>query len=91
MAKLEPFLVLASAVAEGRLSAVDFSTVCLPLYKHYSGSYPSPDHYQLATDLFYLAHDHYAGEGDPIPGTLSDAQVQAGAAEIVQRMRALLR
>ncbi|MFI2030964.1 hypothetical protein [Streptomyces buecherae] len=91
MAKLEPFLVLASAVAEGRLPVVDFSTVCLPLYKHYSGSYPSPEHYQLATELFYLAHDHYAGEGEPAPGTLSDDQVRLAASEIFRKMQALLR
>ncbi|MEU2066123.1 hypothetical protein [Streptomyces anulatus] len=91
MAKLEPFLVIASAVAEGRISAAEFSVVCLPLYKNYPGSFPSHEQYEAATELFYVANDHYAGDSDAPAGTLSDEQVRAAATEIAERMRSLLR
>ncbi|MEU5284747.1 hypothetical protein AB0G97_12135 [Streptomyces sp. NPDC020755] len=90
MAKLEPFLALASAVAEGRISAAEFSVVCLPLYKNYPGPFPSHEQYEVATELFYVANDHYAGDSDAPAGTLSDEQVRAAAAEIAERMRSLL-
>ncbi|MGV9268472.1 hypothetical protein ACWDRR_27830 [Kitasatospora sp. NPDC003701] len=90
MAALEPFLVLAEAVSEGRLSAAEFSRVCLPLYKQYGGPYPSTDHYQAATDLFYLAFD-YDAAGTGASDLLDGDQVRAKAAEIAERMRLLLR
>ncbi|MEU6180787.1 hypothetical protein [Streptomyces coeruleorubidus] len=90
MGKMEALLVLAEAVAEGRLTAGEFATVCLPLYKHYPYRYPSEQQYQAATDLFYLADDYWAGEGDAPPGTLNAEQVKSAAAEIAARMRSLL-
>lgn len=90
MAQLEPFLVLAFAVAEGRMSALDFSKVCLPLYKNWPGPFPSTEHYEAAAELFYVAHDHdpLAKEGDP--DVLTDEQVRLAALKIAERMRGLL-
>ncbi|MEU6238556.1 hypothetical protein [Kitasatospora sp. NPDC047058] len=90
MATLEPFLVLAEAVSDGRLSAAEFSVVCLPLYKEYGGPYPSTDHYQAATDLFYVAHD-YDASGTGEPDLLDSDQVRSKASDIAERMRILLR
>ncbi|MFF8868983.1 hypothetical protein [Streptomyces massasporeus] len=89
MGKMEALLVLAEAVAEGRITAGEFATVCLPLYKHYPYRYPSEEHYQTATDLFYVAHD-YDSAGLDMPDLLNDAQVRQKAAEIARRMRILL-
>ncbi|WP_217210417.1 hypothetical protein [Streptomyces sp. AC550_RSS872] len=89
MATLEPFLVLAEAVSEGRMSPSEFSLVCLPLYKSYGGPHPSAEHYQAAADLFYVAHD-YDSAGVGMPDLLNDDQVRQKAAEIAQRMRVLL-
>lgn len=89
MATLEPFFVLAKAVSEGRISPSEFSLVCLPLYKGCSGSYPSGEQYQAATDLFYVAHD-YDSAGIGMPDLLNDDQVRQRAADIAGRMRILL-
>ncbi|MFF1905163.1 hypothetical protein [Kitasatospora sp. NPDC058218] len=90
MAILEPFLVLAEAVSDGRLSAAEFSQVCLPLYKNYGEPYPSTDHYRAATDLSYVALDHDAA-GTGASDLLDGDQVRSKAAEIAERMRLLLR
>ncbi|KOV26925.1 hypothetical protein ADK60_20620 [Streptomyces sp. XY431] len=89
-ARLEPFAVLASAVAEGRLSPQEFVQVCLPLYKHYAEPFPSEAHYQMATELFYMAADYYGGEGDPGPGELSGSQLKSAALDLSRRMNSLL-
>ncbi|MFF9039961.1 hypothetical protein ACF090_31355 [Streptomyces sp. NPDC014892] len=89
MSKMEALLVLAEAVAEGRITAGEFSTVCLPLYKHYPFRYPSEEHYRAATDLFYVAHD-YDSANLGMPDLLNDDQVRQKAADIARRMRMLL-
>lgn len=75
MARLGPFVALASAVAEGRLSAQEFATICLPLYKNYPDPFPSREHFELATELFYLAND-YADE--PFDDLIGADQVREG-------------
>ncbi|MFF8974922.1 hypothetical protein [Streptomyces sp. NPDC014995] len=90
MAALEPFLVLAEAVSEGRISPSEFSFVCLPSYKGCGGPYPSAEQYQAATDLFYVAHD-CDSSGIGMPDLLNDDQVRQKAADIARRMRTLLR
>ncbi|MEV0282148.1 hypothetical protein AB0I22_38055 [Streptomyces sp. NPDC050610] len=89
MATLEPFFVLAKAVSEGRMSPSEFSLVCLPLYKGYGGPYPSPEHYQAATDLFYVAHDYDSADAE-VPDLLNGDQVRLKAADIARRMKILL-
>lgn len=87
MARLGPFVALASAVAEGRLSAQEFATICLPLYKNYPDPFPSREHFELATELFYLAND-YADE--PFDDLIGADQVREGAAQLAIRMHSLL-
>lgn len=89
MSKMEALLVLAEAVAEDRLTAAQFATVCIPLYKHYPDRYASEAHYQAATDLFYLADDYWLGEGVGPSGTLNEEQVRMAASDIVLRIRSL--
>ena len=89
MATLEPFLVLAEAVSEGRISPSEFSLVCLPLYKGYGGPYPTAEQYEAATELFYVAHD-YDSAGIGMPDLLNDDQVRLKAADIARRMHVLL-
>ncbi|WP_328992588.1 hypothetical protein OG394_39965 [Kribbella sp. NBC_01245] len=88
MARLEPFLALASAVTEGRLSAQEFAIICLPLYKNYPDPFPSREHFELATELFYLAND-YADE--PFDDLIGADQVRERTAQLAIRMHALLR
>ncbi|WP_231158170.1 hypothetical protein [Streptomyces sp. CNZ748] len=90
MGKMEALLVLAEAVSEGRITPDEFATVCLPLYKHYPYRYPSEEHYQAATELFYIADD-YDSTGLGMPDLLNDDQVRQRAADVARRMRMLLR
>ncbi|WP_217130062.1 colicin immunity domain-containing protein [Streptomyces sp. AC558_RSS880] len=90
MRKFEALLILAEAVGEGRLTAYEFSALCLPLYKYYPSQYASEQHYEAASDLFVIADDYWAGEGEAPSDTLNEEQVKAAAVEIAARMRSLL-
>jgi hypothetical protein len=87
MARLEPFVVLARATAERRITPEEFSAVCLPLYKSFGGPYPSKEQFDLATELFYVAHDRYTGSGPMLPGLLDDDAVVLKAQDLYARMR----
>ncbi|MFB6722393.1 hypothetical protein ACFCV3_19610 [Kribbella sp. NPDC056345] len=75
MATMQALHVLAQAVAEGRLTAHEFMTVCLPFYK------TSAEH--------YLSDDYWVGTGEPAEGTLTDDQARTAAADIAARMELL--
>ncbi|MDG5803262.1 hypothetical protein P9869_11420 [Streptomyces ossamyceticus] len=89
-AKLDPYLVLASAVAEGRISPAGFEAVLLPLHKHYAESFASVEEYELAQELFYVAYDYCGERGEPADDLLGDEEVRAAAEMIAQKMRRAL-
>ncbi|MFF0205898.1 hypothetical protein [Streptomyces sp. NPDC005017] len=89
-AKLDPYLVLASAVAEERISPSEFEAVLLPLHKHYAESFASVEEFELAEELFHVACD-YCGEQEEIAGgLLGDEEVRVAAGMIAQKMRRIL-
>ncbi|WP_427893666.1 hypothetical protein ACQHIV_11960 [Kribbella sp. GL6] len=77
MKDLKPFLVLAEAVAEGRLSAGEFMRICLPLFKYTPGRFKSSEHFHAAQDLFFVADDLGESGGDAV----GFADGRAGAGE----------
>ena len=90
MKDLKPFLVLAEAVAEGRLSAGEFMRLCLPLFKNTPGSFESREGFQAAQDLFFVADDYWESPGETPSDLLTADQVREKAAAIAVRMRSLL-
>ncbi|MBB6118319.1 hypothetical protein [Nocardiopsis algeriensis] len=89
MDKIDPFLVLASAVSEGRISAEDFSVVCLPLFKGGSGKFPSEGQYQAENGLFYVAHDFCVDDECAEDPCINEDQVREAAGKIAERMEKL--
>ena len=88
--KLEPFLVLAEAVGEGRLSAGEFMRLCLPLFKNTPGWFESSEQHRAAQDLFFVADDYWESPGETPSDLLTADQVREKAAAIAVRMRSLL-
>jgi hypothetical protein len=88
--ELEPFLVLAEATGQGRLSAGEFMRLCLPLFKYTPGSFESREVFQAAQDLFFVADDYWDSPGETPPDLLTAEQVREKAAAIAVRIRALL-
>ncbi|MFD7159949.1 hypothetical protein ACFV9C_35505 [Kribbella sp. NPDC059898] len=89
MNELKPFLVLADAVAEGRLSAGEFKRICLPLFTDTPGWFKSSEHFHAAQDLFFVADDYWESPGETPSDLLTAEQVREKAAAIAVRMRSL--
>ncbi|MEV0790517.1 hypothetical protein [Kribbella sp. NPDC050459] len=87
---LAPFLVLADAVAEGRLSAGEFMRLCLPLFKYTPGSFESVERFEVAQDLFIVANDFWESPGETPSDLLTAEQVREKAAAIAVRMRSVM-
>lgn len=90
MKSLKPFLVLAEAVAQERLSAGEFKRLCLPLFKYTPGSFESRERFEAAQELLFVADDYWESPGETPSDLLTAAQVREKAAAIAVRMRSLL-
>ncbi|MEV0790519.1 hypothetical protein [Kribbella sp. NPDC050459] len=90
MKDLAPFLVLAEAVAEGRLAAGEFMRLCLPLFSNTPGSFESQERFRAAQDLFFVADDYWESPGETPSDLLTAEQVREKAAAIAVRMRSLV-
>jgi hypothetical protein len=88
--KLDPYLVLAEAVSEGRLTAGEFMRLCLPLFTMTPGWFESEERWEAAKDLFFVADDYWESPGETPSDLLTAEQVRDKAAAIAVRMRSVM-